>query len=118
MSRSTGLRRRAFVRVLSGKLFLFAVSFVFFLYGCSRDQGPPPPLTLEQLPAAIEKAFAKPKPEASEPVKSLLAALNEKDYLKALSALQTVSAQPGLNKEQARVAAAGLVTINNALQEA
>jgi len=86
--------------------------------GCTREAGPPPALTLDQLPVAIEKAFAKAKPEASEQLNSFLAALKDKDYPKALMALQTVSALPGLNREQAKVVAAGLVTINNALQEA
>jgi len=87
-------------------------------FGCSKPEGPPPPVSLEQLPAALEKAFAKAKPEASEPVAALQGALREKDFSKAFLAMQAVAALPGLNKEQAKLAAAGLVSINNALQEA
>jgi hypothetical protein len=105
-------------RVLSERLLLFVVALLIVACGCTREEGPPPPLTLNELPEALEKAFAKAKPQASEPVKSLMAALQDKDYSKALIALQTVTAVPGLNKEQAKVVAAGLVTLNNALQEA
>jgi len=86
--------------------------------GCKKPEGPPPPVSLEQLPSALEKAFAKGKPEAGEPLGALQAALRDKDYPKALMAMQAVTALAGLNKEQANVAAAGLVSINNALQEA
>jgi hypothetical protein len=86
--------------------------------GCKKPDGPPPPISLEQLPAALEKAFAKAKPEAGEPLTTLQGALREKDFSKALMAMQAIAALPGLNKEQANVAAAGLVSINNALQEA
>jgi hypothetical protein len=86
--------------------------------GCKKPEGPPPPVSIEQLPAALDKAFAKAKPDAVEPLSTLQGALREKDYPKALSAMQAVAALPGLNKEQANVAAAGLVSINNALQEA
>ena len=97
---------------------LIAASLLVLSPGCRRAEGPPPALTLEQLPVAIEKAFAKPKPDASESLATLLAALREKDYPKAFTALQAVSAVPGLTKEQASVSASGLMTLNNALQDA
>lgn len=86
--------------------------------GCKKAEGPPPAISLEQLPAALQKAFANAKPQATEPVNTLQGALRDKDYPKALMAVQAVATLPGLNKEQANVAAAGLITINNALQEA
>jgi len=107
----------ALIRPLTQRI-LVSIFLLLCACSCRRADGPPPPLTLEQLPAAVEKAFAQAKPEANEKVKDLLAALREKDYSKALMALQALSAVPGLNRSQADVAGAGLITLNNALQEA
>jgi hypothetical protein len=113
-------RLRSFAESNAFRKFGCCVSLLVLLIasGCKKPDGPPPPVSLEQLPSALEKAFAKSKPEASEPLNGLQTALRDKDYPKALMAMQTVAALPGLNKEQANVAAAGLVSINNALQEA
>jgi hypothetical protein len=97
---------------------LLAALLLILAIGCRKADGPPPPLTLEELPPALEKAFAKSKSDAGESLSSALAALREKDYSKALMSLQAVGALAGLNREQANVVAAGLVTVNNALQEA
>jgi hypothetical protein len=111
---------RCFAELSSFRKFGFCLSLLALLIasGCKKPDGPPPPVSLEQLPSALEKAFAKGKPEAGEPLGALQTALRDKDYPKALMAMQAVAALPGLNKEQANVAAAGLVSINNALQEA
>jgi hypothetical protein len=111
---------RCFAELSSFRKFGFCLSLLALLIasGCKKPDGPPPPVSLEQLPSALEKAFAKGKPEAGEPLGALQKALRDKDYPKALMAMQAVAALPGLNKEQANVAAAGLVSINNALQEA
>jgi hypothetical protein len=101
--------RRAFLLGIIPAIFLFLSS------GCKRDDAPPPAVSVEQLPAALEKVFVKNAPEA---LSSLLAALREKDYSKALLGLQTISASSGLNRQQVNVVAAGLVSVNNALQEA
>ena len=100
------------------RLLLPALLLLSGATGCHKVDGPPPPLTLEQLPGALENAFAKAKPEARESVNSVLTALGDKDYPKALLMLQKASALPGFNKAQANVVAAGLLTINTALQEA
>ncbi|HZR18144.1 MAG TPA: hypothetical protein VFE51_12700 [Verrucomicrobiae bacterium] len=102
----------------SAQRVLLSIFLLLCFCGCRKADAPPPPLTLEQLPSAIEKAFSRAKPEATEKVNELQAALREKDYAKAFMALQAVSAIPGLNREQANVAGAGLITLNNALQEA
>ncbi len=85
---------------------------------CSRNEGPPPALSLQELPPALQTAFAKAKPETRPPLDLILAALQTNGYPQALEGLQTLSALPGLTRKQANVAAAGLVTVNNALQEA
>jgi len=86
--------------------------------GCSKEAAPPPSLTLEQLPPALQTAFAKAKPETKQPLADVLAALEAKDHPKALLALQALAALPGLTREQARVAAAGVLTLHEALQQA
>ena len=111
-------RKDCLLSVLRRCGFLLTVGLLIFESSCKKAEGPPPALTLDQLPAALEKAFAKPKPEAGESLKTLLTALQEKDSPKAFMALQAISATSGLNKEQANVVAAGLMTLNNALQEA
>jgi hypothetical protein len=115
---STLWKARFFFMRRYGKV-MFAIGLLATIaWGCSKPEGPPPAVSLEQLPAALQKAFVKAKPEATEPLNALLAALGEKDYPKALTALQGLSAVPGLNKAQANLTAAGLVTLNNALQDA
>ncbi len=88
------------------------------LAACSKSEAPPPALSLQELPSALQTAFAKAKPDAKGPLEVTLAALQTNGFSQALDALQFLSAVPGLTKKQANVAAAGLITINNALQEA
>lgn len=107
---------RVIARVSAG--LVFTLLLLVGGLGCRKADAPPPALTLEQLPPALEKAFARGKADASEKLKPVLGALREKDYSKAFMDLQALSVLPGLSREQADVAAAGLITLNNTLQEA
>ncbi len=88
------------------------------LTACSKSNQPPPPLSLQELPGALQQAFAKGKPAAQQALQPVLLALQTNGYASALAGLQNLSGVPGLTRKQANVAAAGLVTVNNALQEA
>jgi hypothetical protein len=93
---------------------------VFCLVGisCNKSVSPPTPIPIEQLPAALEKAFAKAKAGAKDFSGQVVASLQAKDYGKAYFAMQNLSGQPGLNKEQINVTTGGLLTLNSLLQEA
>ena len=86
--------------------------------GCDKSSTPPPSLTAAELPAALEKAFAKAKPEAKELANQVSTALQAKDYPKAFQAVQSLGALPSLTKQQAGVISSALVTVNALLQEA
>jgi hypothetical protein len=87
--------------------------------GCSRSVPPPSPLTEQELPGAIEKAFATGKqPEAMDLSSQVVSAFQAKDYTKAFWAIQTLASVPGLTKDQANVAARASLTINSLLQAA
>lgn len=103
---------------LSNAVFLSLVLLLLAAPGCKQSDAPPPALTLEQLPPALEQAFAKAKPEARPPEQEVMSALQAKDYPKALLSLQALAAVPGLNRQQANVVGAGIMTLNNALQQA
>ena len=101
------------IRLLCALLFIVAVSV-----GCSRSSAPLTPLAAEQIPTALQEAFAKAKPETRELVNQATAALQAQDYSKVFFALQTLSGQSGLNKKQQTAANRALLTANNLLQAA
>ena len=101
-------------RILSLPLLLI----VTLIAGCDRSSVPPEPITLDQLPAALDKAFTKASSEAKAVSAQVVTALNAKDYQQASAGLQKLSTLAGLNKEQASVSARGVLTVNQALQEA
>lgn len=97
------------------------LAWVFVLacgVGCGRTDTPPPTLSAEELPAALEKAFVKAKPEVKELAGAIAGSARNRDYPGAYVGLQTLSAKPGLKKEQQQVLASALVTVNGLLQTA
>ena len=96
-----------------------ALALVLMLVlGCSRASAPPTPLTAEELPAALEKAFAKAKPEVKELAAQVVASVQAKSYAKAFQSLQNLAARPGLTKDQLSVASRATLTVNELLQAA
>jgi hypothetical protein len=97
---------------------LLSLFMMALVSGCHKTDTPPPSLTIEQLPPALQQAFANAKPGLKGPLEAVVKWLEAKDYSKAYFALQTLSGQPGLTRKQAQVCASGLLTLNDALQQA
>ena len=85
---------------------------------CSQKVPPPTPLAVDQMPTVLQQAFTKANAEAKDLVGQVLSAMTAKDYSKAFTAIQGLSARPGLSKQQQSAAACALLTINNLLQTA
>ncbi len=86
--------------------------------GCNKESAPPAPLSAEQLPAAMEKAFSTAKGDAKELAAQIVSATQAQDYSKAFLDLQKLSAIPGLNKEQGSVVNRAMLTLNDLLKTA
>ena len=95
----------------------FCLGLAFSL-GCNRDVPPPTPLTLEELPGAMEKAFSSAKAPAKELATQVIASVKAQDYAKAFSTIQTLAGSPELNKDQANLTARAALTITALVQSA
>jgi hypothetical protein len=90
---------------------------VCFGAGCGSG-GPPAPLALDQIPAAITKGFATAKPEHKELADRAVSALQAKETGKALLVIQGLCGVPELTKAQRAVATRALLALNEELQAA
>ena len=99
--------------ICSVSLFLLLVAV-----GCSNNISPLAPLSVEELPSALEKAFSKAKPGVKELADQVIASVKTQDYPRAIQGLQNLSVAPGLTKEQTSVAARSMLTVNSQLQSA
>lgn len=99
-------------------LALLAGLLMAMVAGCNKEVVPPPPLPLEQIPSALEAAFASAQPAQKQMAAQIVEQVRAKDYTKAYFALQALSTQAGLTKEQAEKAAGGLLTLNTVMQTA
>jgi len=104
--------------VVSGTITLCLLLVLTLGGGCKENVAPPTPIPADQLPAALEKAFAKAKAEAKDLSAQVITSIQGQDYSKAYFAMQTLATKPGLNKEQLRVTTGGLMTLNELLQAA
>jgi hypothetical protein len=86
--------------------------------GCSKSTPPPTPLTVGELPAALEKAFSTAQPELKDLAHQVVAAVQGGDYPKAFRTIQTLASKPGLTKEQVNTTARATLTVNSLLQAA
>ena len=99
--------------------FALAVLVVLLLTpACRKSSAPPPPLAIEQVPAALSKAFKKTNPEVKELVNQIISAVQAQDYSRAYLGFQNLAVKPGLDKEQQDVTARGVMTLNTVLQSA
>jgi hypothetical protein len=98
-----------------------AVALLFVLtlgVGCNRTTPPPTPLSAEELPAALEKAFSKGRSDSKDLATQVVAAVQAQDYSKAFLVVQTLGNLPGLTKEQQSVVSRATLTVNSLLQAA
>jgi len=86
--------------------------------GCDRASKPLPPLPLDQLPVALEKAFTKAEAETKDLAGSVVASVRSQDYARAYLSLQTLLGKPNLSREQKDVTARGMITVHIALETA
>ena len=107
--------RRYHLMVTSYSKLLLPMALVL---GCSRNVPPPTPLTLEELPGVMEKAFSAAKPQAKELATQVVTSVQAQDYSKSFWAIQNLGGVPDLNKEQANVAARATLTISALVQSA
>jgi hypothetical protein len=101
------------IRFLLGPLWI-----AFFAFGCDQDSSPPPPLPVEQLPVALEKAFQQAQGDAKALTDEIIASARAADYPKVFAGLQVLARVPGLTKEQTSVTSRGMLTVNGLLQTA
>lgn len=102
------------LNLLCFTLLLAVVSFT----GCSRSNPPPTPLTLEELPAVMEKAFSSATPELKQLTAQITAAVQAKDYSRAFMGIQNLLNKPDLNKEQLMAASRASLTMGELVQAA
>jgi hypothetical protein len=96
----------------------FLIIFLMGL-GCGqRSTAPPAPIAVEELPAALQKAFAKAKSPLKDLASQAVEFLQAKDYGKAYQTVQNLTAQSGLNKQQIEILTRGSMALNTALQAA
>ncbi len=86
--------------------------------GCNRSTPPPTPLPAQEIPAALEKAFNKAKPDTKDLANQVAAAVQAQDYSKAFLAIQSLANRPGLSKDQVFVTSRATLTVNSLLQTA
>ena len=87
------------------------------LAGCGREAGPPPPLPVDQIPAAMNQVFVKCSPEAKNLVEEIEAALQATNYPAAYQEVQVLCGLPDASAEQRLVATRAMLTINGLLRE-
>ena len=88
-----------------------------FFAGCEKNK-PPQPLSVDQIPAAMNQAFAKAPAERKELVERAVSALQNKEISKALMVVEGLCAVPDLTSEQRETASRTLLTLNQELQAA
>jgi hypothetical protein len=87
------------------------------LFGCNEATQSPEPLTLDQIPAAMAKAFQNARPAVRQHADGVVASLNQKNYPAASVQLTTLTGVPELTDEQRSVANRSMVAVNEKLQE-
>jgi hypothetical protein len=87
---------------------------VLIFGACSRNG--PPSLTMEEVPAALIKAFQTARMQVKKNGESVAQLIRNKQYVAASIQLQALLSNPDLSKEQRDVASSALLTVNETLQ--
>ena len=103
--------------ILTSAALLPVLLLSLFFAGCEKNK-PPQPLSLDQIPAAMNQAFAKAPAERKELVERAVSALQNKEISKALMVVEGLCAVPDLTSEQREAASRTLLTLNQELQAA
>ena len=111
------MNRRTLLLAPGQVAFVVLLALVVCL-GCRKSTPPPMPLTVQELPAALQTAFNKAKPEPKALAGQVVAAVQAQDYPAAFLAIQNLANSPGLTKEQMSVTSRATLTVNALLQEA
>jgi hypothetical protein len=99
---------------VAGALFLGCA----LLAGCKPSNAAPTPLPVEQIPAAMRKAFVSAAPGTKQLVEQMLEALQATNYPAAYQGVQAVSAAAGNTREQMLVASRAMLSLNDLLKQA
>ena len=86
--------------------------------GCGEDTQPPKAISLDKIPAELQKAFASAAGDTKELSGQAITAVQSQDLSKASAALDALARRPDLGKIQGRTVAGATMTINAALLEA
>ena len=103
--------------ILTSTALLPVLLLSLFFAGCEKNK-PPQPLSVDQIPAAMNQAFAKAPAERKELVERAVSALQNKEISKALMVVEGLCAVPDLTSEQRETASRTLLTLNQELQAA
>jgi hypothetical protein len=90
----------------------------FLAGGCGEAVKPPTPISLEQIPAELKKAFASAAAETKDLSDLAATVVQSKDFPKASMTLTALAQRPDLTKIQSRIVAGATMTVNAALLEA
>ncbi len=107
-----------FRRITQHLILCSTVALLAFSVGCSKEAEAPQPLTLDQMPAALNQAFQKAPTERKELVERAVSAVQNKELSKALMVIEGLCAIPDLSPEQRETASRALLTVNQELQAA
>ena len=90
----------------------------FLMCGCGEATQPPKAISLDKIPAELQKAFASAEANTKELSGLAITAVQSKDLSKASAALDALARRSDLGKIQGRTVAGAAMTINAALLEA
>jgi hypothetical protein len=94
---------------------LIALAAVMILAACGG--APPAPLTLEEIPAAFQKEFAKAKDETRMVIEGVSRQIERKQLGPAAFQLQNMLEDRSLTKVQSELIARALISVNQKLNE-
>lgn len=97
------------------KQSLIALVLVAVFVACGG--APPAPLTLEEIPAALQKAFANGKQETRTVIEGVAKQIERKQLGPASFQLQNMLEDRSLTKDQSALIARALITVNQKLNE-